>query len=54
MVGQGVLRECLLDREVKGILALGPRGTGQQHQKLRVIENTDINRADMRDGGVAR
>jgi uncharacterized protein YbjT (DUF2867 family) len=37
MVGQGVLRECLLDREVKEVLSVGRAGTGQQHPKLREI-----------------
>jgi hypothetical protein len=35
MVGQGVLRECLLDPAVTGVLAIGRSSTGQQHQKLK-------------------
>jgi uncharacterized protein YbjT (DUF2867 family) len=35
MVGQGVLRECLLDPSVDDILSLGRRPTGQTHAKLR-------------------
>ena len=37
MVGQGVLRECLLDAGVKGVLAIGRSPTGQRHAKLREI-----------------
>lgn len=35
MVGQGVLRECLLDPEVRAVLAIGRGPTGQTHDKLR-------------------
>jgi uncharacterized protein YbjT (DUF2867 family) len=37
MVGQGVLRECLLDPEVETVLAVGRSPTGQRHAKLREI-----------------
>ena len=37
MVWQGVLRECLLDADVEGGLAVGRGTTGQQHEKLREI-----------------
>jgi hypothetical protein len=37
MVGQGVLRECLLDLDVETVLAVGRSPTGQQHAKLREI-----------------
>ena len=37
MVGQGVLRECLLDADVESVLAVGRSPTGQQHAKLREI-----------------
>jgi uncharacterized protein YbjT (DUF2867 family) len=37
MVGQGVLRECLLDPGVESVLAVGRSPTGQQHAKLREI-----------------
>jgi uncharacterized protein YbjT (DUF2867 family) len=37
MVGQGVLRECLLDPEVESVLAVGRSPTGQRHPKLREI-----------------
>jgi nucleoside-diphosphate-sugar epimerase len=38
MVGQGVLRECLLDPEVEGVLAPVRAPTGQTHEKLREID----------------
>ena len=34
MVGQGVLRECLLDPEVERVLVIGRSATGQRHEKL--------------------
>ena len=37
MVGQGVLRECLIDPGVESVLAVGRGKTGQQHAKLREI-----------------
>jgi uncharacterized protein YbjT (DUF2867 family) len=37
MVGQGVLRECLLDTSVESVLAIGRSRTGQRHAKLREI-----------------
>jgi uncharacterized protein YbjT (DUF2867 family) len=37
MVGQGVLRECLLDPEVESVLAIGRSAIEQQHQKLHVV-----------------
>jgi uncharacterized protein YbjT (DUF2867 family) len=37
MVGQGVLRECLIDPGVESVLAVGRSPTGQQHGKLREI-----------------
>jgi uncharacterized protein YbjT (DUF2867 family) len=42
MVGQGVLRECLLDPEVEGVLCIGRGSTGQQHPKLREIVHSDF------------
>ena len=37
MVGQGVLRECLLDAGIESVLAVGRSPTGQRHPKLREI-----------------
>jgi len=41
MVGQGVLRECLLDPEIERVVAVVRAGTGQQHEKLREIVRPD-------------
>src|ERR1035437_1627006 len=37
MVGQGVLRECLLDPGVESVLVVGRSPTGERHAKLREI-----------------
>ena len=37
MIGQGVLREGLLDRGVTSVLSIGRSATGQKHEKLREI-----------------
>jgi uncharacterized protein YbjT (DUF2867 family) len=42
MVGQGVLRECLLDPEVDQVLSIGRNETGQRHEKLREIVRSDL------------
>ena len=42
MVGQGVLRECLLDPEVERVLAIGRTSCGQQHKKLRELLRKDL------------
>jgi uncharacterized protein YbjT (DUF2867 family) len=42
MVGQGVLRECLIDPGVESVLAVGRSPTGQQHPKLREILHDDF------------
>ena len=42
MVGQGVLRECLLDASVECVLAIGRSPTGQKHAKLREIVHDDF------------
>jgi uncharacterized protein YbjT (DUF2867 family) len=42
MVGQGVLRECLLDPEVEQVLAVGRTSTGQQHAKLREFVHKNL------------
>lgn len=42
MVGQGVLRECLLDPEVESVLSIGRTATGQRHAKLREIVHKDL------------
>jgi uncharacterized protein YbjT (DUF2867 family) len=42
MVGQGVLRECLLDREVELVVTVGRTATGTRNPKLREIEHRDM------------
>jgi uncharacterized protein YbjT (DUF2867 family) len=42
MVGQGVLRECLLDARVERILAIGRSPLDQTHEKLRAISHNDF------------
>ncbi|HEY5029682.1 MAG TPA: epimerase [Candidatus Angelobacter sp.] len=42
MVGQGVLRECRLDRDVETVLTVGRSSTGQQHTKLQEIISPDL------------
>src|SRR5271168_4424180 len=42
MVGQGVLRECLLSAEVDHVLAIGRTVTGQKNAKLREIAQKDL------------
>src|ERR1700704_5565263 len=42
MVGQGVLRECLLDRDVQQILSIVRTPSGQQHPKLRELVHSNF------------
>src|SRR3984957_12750403 len=42
MVGQGVLRECLLDPGVELVTTIGRRAMGVQHQKIREIVHNDL------------
>ena len=42
MVGQGVLRECLLDPGITSVLSIGRTATGQQHPKLHEILQDDL------------
>ena len=42
MVGQGVLRECLLDPRVDAVLSIGRTGTGQSHPKLSEWVQKDL------------
>lgn len=42
MVGQGVLRECLLDPDVHQVLSIVRNPTGQHHAKLRELAHTDF------------
>lgn len=42
MVGQGVLRECLVDPEVQRVVTIGRNATGQSHPKLHEIVHGDL------------
>ena len=42
MVGQAVLRECLLDPEVERVVSVVRRATGTQHPKLREVVHADF------------
>ena len=42
MIGQGVLRECLLDPDVERVLVIGRAPTGQKHDKLVEIVHADL------------
>src|SRR5437868_9727347 len=42
MVGQGVLRECLLDPDVDAVLCVSRSPTGQRHDKLRELIHQDF------------
>ncbi|UVH59454.1 NAD-dependent epimerase/dehydratase family protein [Variovorax paradoxus] len=42
MVGQGVLRECLLAPDVESVVAVGRNATGQQHPRLRDLVHKDM------------
>ena len=42
MVGQGVLRECLLDPDVERVLSIVRAPTGQSDQKLRELVHKDF------------
>jgi uncharacterized protein YbjT (DUF2867 family) len=42
MVGQGALRECLLDPGVSEVLVVGRSSIGRQHAKLREVVHADL------------
>jgi uncharacterized protein YbjT (DUF2867 family) len=42
MVGQGLLRECLLDPGVSSVLSIGRSLTGNQHPKLREVVHSNF------------
>ena len=42
LVGQGALRECLLDPEVEAVLAVGRSASGQHHAKLKELVQEDV------------
>jgi len=42
MVGQGVLRECLLDSEVTSVVTVVRKSTGRKHEKLTELVQPDL------------
>jgi hypothetical protein len=42
MIGQGVLRECLIDSDMARVVTVGRRPTGQKHAKLSEIVCPDL------------
>ncbi len=42
MIGQAVLRECLLDPEVHAVLSVGRTTTGRSHPKLRELVTPEV------------
>jgi len=42
MVGQGVLRECLIDPDVQLVLSIGRSAAGQTRPKLREIVHKNL------------
>jgi len=46
MVGQGVLRECLLNPDVSDVLGVSRSALSQQHEKLREILHKDLTNVD--------
>jgi uncharacterized protein YbjT (DUF2867 family) len=50
MVGQGVLRECLVDPEVKSVLAIGRSSTGRRHEKLHELIEEDLSNLSAAEG----
>ena len=42
MVGQGVLRECLLDAGLEKVLSIGRSSSGSAHEKLSEIILADV------------
>ena len=42
MLGQGVMRECLLDNGVARVVTLGRHATGNAHAKVHEIVHADL------------
>ena len=42
MVGQGVLRQCLLDPDVEAVVSIGRKPSGVSHPKLRDLVREDL------------
>jgi len=54
MVGQGVLRECLLDPQITRVICVGRTSTGQQHAKLRDVVQPDPSNISALEGELER
>jgi len=50
MVGQGVLRECLLDPEVESILTVGRNASAQRHEKLHEVVHQNLSDLSAMEG----
>ena len=50
MVGQGVLRECLLDANVEGVLAIVRNSSLPKHEKLHEIVHKDLSHLSTIEG----
>ena len=46
MIGQAVLRECLLDPTIERVLAVVRSPTHQVHEKLQEVVHADIRKGD--------
>jgi uncharacterized protein YbjT (DUF2867 family) len=53
MVGQGVLRECLLAPDVEEVLAVGRAPLDQRHPKLRQLVHADFSDFSAAEAGLA-
>ncbi len=53
MVGQGVLRECLLDADIDRVLVIGRKPTGVTHPKLRELIRKDMFDVDVPDSDLS-
>jgi len=53
MVGQGVLRECLLATDVTDVLAVGRTRLEQEHPRLRQLVLADLFNLEPGGGGAS-
>jgi len=53
MVGQGVLRECLLDENVQLVQTVGRTALGVAHRKLRDVVHSDLLHYDALEGSLS-
>jgi uncharacterized protein YbjT (DUF2867 family) len=50
MIGQGVLRECLLDPRVTEVLTIGRKAAELAHEKLRELVTADLHNLSKMEG----